>query len=113
MIPISEPYNNNSDESERAMQLFGDAPGFFRTENKENPMNFTMPNSIEQKIAQAVEKVKSLKEEKEALEKRVSELETELRQKDSEIAALADEKAGVKHQIETLLDEIDNLVASA
>ncbi|NLI29192.1 MAG: cell division protein ZapB [Nitrospiraceae bacterium] len=76
-------------------------------------MNYTVPTTIEQKIAQAVEKVKSLKEEKEILEGRVAALEQELRQKDAEIARLAAEKEDVKGQIEGLLDELDNLVASA
>ncbi len=113
MISIFWQCNNNSDASDETMHLFADEPGFFQTEHKENPMTFTVPNSIEQKIAQAVEKVKSLKEEKEALQTRVAALEQEIRQKDAEIASITEEKLSVKHQIETLLDELDNLVASA
>lgn len=76
-------------------------------------MTYTIPTTIEQKIAQAVEKVKSLKEEKELLETRVAALEQELRQKDADLARLAAEKEDVKGQIEGLLDELDNLVAGA
>ncbi len=113
MLPLPETYNDKSAVSDDSMHLFEGDPDLCRTIPKENTMNYTVPTTIEQKIAQAVEKVKSLKEEKEVLESRVAALEQELRQKDTEIARLVAEKEDVKGQIEGLLDELDNLVASA
>lgn len=113
MLPIPEHYNDNSAVCDESMHLFEGDPELCRTIAKENSMNYTTPTTIEQKIVQAVEKVKSLKEEKEVLETRVAALEQELRQKDADIARLASEKEDVKGQIEGLLDELDNLVASA
>lgn len=113
MLPIPEPYNETSDVSDSSMHLFEGDAELCHPISKENSMNYTVPTTIEQKIAQAVEKVKSLKEEKELLETRVASLEQELRQKDADLARLAAEKEDVKGQIEGLLDELDNLVASA
>lgn len=63
--------------------------------------------TFDEKIAIAVEKVKSLKEEKERLEKRVKELEDTLRLKDIEIEKLSMEKSAIKNQIEDLLNELE------
>jgi|GEM_PF-4376634 len=91
MLPLPEPYNDNSAVSDDSMHLFEGNPELCRTISKENIMNYTVPTTIEQKIAQAVEKVKSLKEEKEILEGRVAALEQELRQQAAEIARRAAE----------------------
>lgn len=113
MLPLPEPYNDSSDVCDTSMHLFEGDAELCRTISKENIVTYTIPTTIEQKIAQAVEKVKSLKEEKELLETRVAALEQELRQKDADLARLAAEKEDVKGQIEGLLDELDNLVAGA
>lgn len=65
--------------------------------------------TFEEKIAFAVEKVKTLKEEKNSLEKRVEELEDAIRLKDQEIERLTLEKLSVKNQIEDLLSELDSI----
>ncbi|HMK43950.1 MAG TPA: cell division protein ZapB [Dissulfurispiraceae bacterium] len=70
-------------------------------------MNTSAAFSIEQKILQAVEKVRQLKEEKDEMAKRVAALEQTIQVKDAEIARLANERATVKDQIESLLDELD------
>jgi len=74
---------------------------------KEVRMNTSAAFSIEQKILQAVEKVRQLKEEKDEMAKRVAALEQTIQVKDAEIARLANERATVKDQIESLLDELD------
>ncbi len=65
--------------------------------------------TFEEKIAVAVEKVRTLKEEKNSLERRVEELEDALRLKDMEIERLTLEKSAVKSQIEDLLNELESI----
>lgn len=65
-------------------------------------------HSVEEKIAQAIEKVRSLKEEKTAVEKKNRDLEEMLRAKDQEIERLSLERTAVKTQIEDLLRELGN-----
>ncbi len=64
--------------------------------------------SVEEKIAQVIEKVRSLKAEKNAVEKINLDLEEALRVKEQEIERLSLEKATIKTQIEDLLRELDN-----
>lgn len=68
-----------------------------------------MLKTFEEKIAFAVEKVKTLKEEKNNLEKRIQELEGALRLKDQEIERLNGEKGSIKKQIEGLLGELESI----
>ncbi len=63
--------------------------------------------SVEEKIAQVIEKVRSLKEEKNALEKKNMDLEEALTAKEQEIERLSNEKIAIKTQIEDLLKELD------
>jgi phage shock protein A len=63
--------------------------------------------SVEEKIAQVIDKVRSLKEEKNAVEKRNMELEEALKAKEQEIESLSNEKITIKTQIEDLLKELD------
>jgi FtsZ-binding cell division protein ZapB len=63
-------------------------------------------NTVEDKISQVIEKVRSLKEEKNALEKRNMILQEALQAKDQEIEKLSAEKTAVKEQIEGLLREL-------
>jgi|GEM_PF-1700876 uncharacterized protein (UPF0335 family) len=63
--------------------------------------------SVEEKIAQVIEKVRSLKEEKSAVEKRNMDLEEALTAKEQEIERLSNEKIAIKTQIEGLLKELD------
>ena len=64
---------------------------------------------FEEKISYAIEKIKSLKEEKAALERRITELETIIKQKDAEIENLNEDKFKIKGQIEDLVRELDNI----
>lgn len=64
-------------------------------------------NTVEEKIAQVIDKVRSLKEEKDVIEKRSKELEELLRMKEQEIGRLSSEKDGIKAQIEGLLKELE------
>lgn len=65
--------------------------------------------AFEEKISYAIEKIKTLKEEKAALEKKIAELEMIIRQKDAEIENLNEDKYKIKAQIEDLLKELDNI----
>ncbi|MFQ3574687.1 MAG: cell division protein ZapB [Thermodesulfovibrionales bacterium] len=64
---------------------------------------------FEEKISIAIEKIKTLKIEKSALEARIRELEAIIRQKDEEIRALTDDKFKIKSQIEDLIKELDGV----
>jgi chromosome segregation ATPase len=65
--------------------------------------------TFDEKIAIAVEKVRSLKEEKDKLERRVEELKDAIRLKDMEIERLDMEKSSIKNQIEDLLNELETI----
>lgn len=67
--------------------------------------------TIEDKIAQALEKIRQLKEDKGALEKRVRDLETMVAAKEQEIERLTGEKASIRGQIEDLISELDRIDA--
>ncbi len=62
---------------------------------------------IDQKIQTAIEKIKSLKVEKEELQKRVTSLEEIIKTKNQEIENLLSERDLIKKQIEALLRELD------
>lgn len=65
--------------------------------------------SFEEKIAYAVEKIKTLKDEKTGLEKRIAELEDLMNSKDQEIDKLKAEKTAIKGQIENLFNELESI----
>lgn len=64
---------------------------------------------LEDKIATTIERVKTLKEEKTLMEKRIKELEDLLNEKSQELENMRSEKSTVKSQIEGLLDELESL----
>lgn len=67
--------------------------------------------TLEDKIAATIERVKSLKEEKILMERRIKELERLLDEKNQEVEQMRSEKNVVRSQIETLLDELETLDA--
>ena len=64
---------------------------------------------LDGKIVEAIVKVKTLKEEKAALEVRVKELEKLLAEKDSAIDDLSSEKVDIRGQLTDLLDELESI----
>lgn len=64
---------------------------------------------FEEKIALAVEKVKQLKDERNALAQKVAELERAIAAKDQEVTKLITDKATIKKQLEDLLEELEAL----
>lgn len=62
---------------------------------------------IEEKLQNAIEKIKSLKSEKEELERRVSNLEEIIKTKNQEIENLIAERELVRRKVEELLKELD------
>ena len=64
---------------------------------------------LDKKIADAINKVKTLKEEKVLLERKIKELEARLDEKNQEVERIASEKTGIKTQIEELLNELEGL----
>ena len=65
--------------------------------------------NLEEKIANAISRVRELKEEKTVLERTIRELEGQLDEKNREIERLSAEKTTVKNQVEELLQELDAL----
>jgi chromosome segregation ATPase len=65
--------------------------------------------NLEEKIIAAIERVKTLKEEKIILERKIKELEALLDEKNQEIENFRTEKNTVKTQIDGLLKEIETL----
>jgi len=64
---------------------------------------------LEDKIAATIERVKTLKEEKAVMEKKIKEFERMLNEKNQEVEQLRSEKNIVKSQIEGLLNELETL----
>ena len=64
---------------------------------------------LEDKIASTIERVKTLKEEKALMERRIKELEGLLNEKSQELEQMRAEKSTVKTQIEGLLNELESL----
>lgn len=62
---------------------------------------------LDRKIADAISKVKALKEENAGFSARVRELEARLAEKEEEIMALSSEKVSIRGQIEDLLNELE------
>ncbi|MDH4231503.1 MAG: DUF724 domain-containing protein [Nitrospirota bacterium] len=65
--------------------------------------------NLEEKIATVVERVKALKEEKSALERKIRELEGLLNDKNQVIESLTAEKVSIKTQVEDLLTELETI----
>jgi chromosome segregation ATPase len=96
--------------------LFDDAPPVKKSggkgiSNKKEVTPLDRLKNLEDKITGAIEKVKTLKEEKAALGLRIEELEAKLSDKDHEIEKLQAEKTAIKSQVECLLNELDTLEA--
>jgi chromosome segregation ATPase len=64
---------------------------------------------LEDKIATTIERVKTLKEEKALMDRRIKELESLLNEKTQELEQLRSEKSTVKSQIEGLLNELETI----
>jgi FtsZ-binding cell division protein ZapB len=67
--------------------------------------------SLEDKISTAIERVKTLKEEKILFERKIREFERLLDEKTQEVEQLRSEKNAIKNQLESLLSELDSLEA--
>ncbi len=65
--------------------------------------------NLDEKIANAVSRVKALKDENVLLERRIKELEAQLDQKNMEIEKLSSEKIAIKSQVEDLLNELETI----
>jgi chromosome segregation ATPase len=80
---------------------------FSNVQKEEKPLDRL--KNLDEKIAGAVNRVKALKEENIALERRIKELEAQLDEKNQEAARLSSEKTAIKSQLEDLLRELENL----
>ena len=68
-----------------------------------------MLKTFEEKLTYAIEKVKTLKEEKNNLEREIEGLRDSLRLKDQEIERLTLERSTIKTQIEDLFNELESI----
>jgi chromosome segregation ATPase len=64
---------------------------------------------LDTKIANAINKVKTLKDENSALKQQVEELQGRLIEKDEEIRGLSEDNLSIKDQINDLLNELDTI----
>jgi chromosome segregation ATPase len=76
---------------------------------KKEAMPLEKLKTLEDKISSAIERVKTLKEEKALTERRFRELEQLLNEKNQEVELLRGEKNSIKSQLESLLAEIETL----
>lgn len=78
-------------------------------DKKKEAMPLERLKNLEEKITTVVERVKRLKEEKNALERKILELEGLLNEKDQIIESLTAEKTSIKVQVEELLTELETI----
>jgi len=76
---------------------------------KKEVMPLDKLKNLEDKISTAIERVKTLKEEKAVTDRRIKELESLLNDKNEEVEQLRAEKNQIKSQLETLLNELETL----
>jgi FtsZ-binding cell division protein ZapB len=76
---------------------------------KKEAMPLDKLRSLEDKISVAIERVKTLKEEKTLTDRKIKELEGILDEKNQEVEQLRAEKNLIKSQLEALLGEIETL----
>ena len=76
---------------------------------KKEAMPLEKFKTLEDKITSAIERVKTLKEEKAVTDRKIQELEQLLDQKNEEVEQLKGEKNSIKSQLESLLNEIETL----
>ena len=76
---------------------------------KKEAMPLDKLKTLEDKITSAIERVKTLKEEKAFTDRKIKELEQLLDQKSEEAEQLKGEKNSIKSQLESLLNEIETL----
>lgn len=89
--------------------LFNDDQLMDEKDLKKEVMPLEKLKSLDDKISAAIERVKTLKEEKAVIERRLRDLEELLNEKNQEIEQLRTEKSLIKSQLESLLNEIENL----
>jgi chromosome segregation ATPase len=90
--------------------LFDDDQVMDQPQNgKKEAMPLEKLKTLEDKITSAIERVKTLKEEKAVTDRRIKELEQLLDQKNEEVEQLKGEKNSIKSQLESLLNEIETL----
>jgi chromosome segregation ATPase len=76
---------------------------------KEEATSLERLKDLEAKIAGAISKVKTLKEDNTTLEARVRELESRLAEKEDELRLLSSEKSNIREQISDLLNELETI----
>ncbi len=64
---------------------------------------------LTEKISNAIEKVKALKQERDTLHQRVAELEALLAERDREINRLETERTSLRSQLQELLQELESI----
>jgi FtsZ-binding cell division protein ZapB len=78
-------------------------------DTKKEVMPLEKLKNLENKIATAIERVKTLKEENAIMERRIKELEGLLNEKNQEVEQIRSEKNVIKNQIEALLNELETI----
>jgi len=76
---------------------------------KKEVMPLEKLKSLDDKISTAIERVKTLKEEKSITDRKIKELERLLDEKNQEVEQLRSEKNVIKNQLESLISEIEAL----
>lgn len=89
--------------------LFDNMPDGAATVRDQKEVPVDRLKDLESKIANAIDKVKSLKQENAALQARVRELEGTIAEKDAELRDVSSEKTVIRDQILDLLDELESI----
>lgn len=103
MIPEKTLFDDSPDEGE------AEIPAALSHDRKKEAAPLERLKNLEEKITTVVERVKALKEEKSALEKKIRELEGLLNEKNRTIESLTAEKTSIKTQVEDLLTELETI----
>ena len=92
-------------------EQLGDKPGDIKKDKKKQKevMPLEKLKNLEDKIATAIDRVKTLKEEKAVTDRKMRDLEDMLNEKNQELEQLKAEKNLLKVQLETLLSELEGI----
>jgi uncharacterized coiled-coil DUF342 family protein len=78
-------------------------------ETKKEDVPLEKLRNLDDKITTAIERVKTLKEEKSVTDRKIKEFERLLDEKNEEVEQLRTEKNTIKSQLEALLHEIESI----
>lgn len=100
-------FDNNADNDATGQLEKPVGPLRSQSKNKKEDMPLNRLKNLDESIAAAIGRVKTLKEGNRALTQRIKDLEAQLNEKNMELERVSSEKSAIKGQITDLLTELE------